>query len=309
MTGVRDWDIASLTTLYANWITNYTVTFESNGGSSVSSQEIPQGSLVIEPPAPSLTGYTFGGWYADSGLTDPWNFSADTVTGNITIYAKWMPNIYTVTLNMQGGTGGTASVDATYFSSMPSASAPVLSGYTFEGYYTGTNGTGTRYYDSTMTGVRNWDIASATTLYANWIPNYTVTFESNGGSSVSSQEIPQGGLVTEPADPEKTGYTFSGWYSDSGLLNLWNFSTETVIADITIYAKWTPNIYTVTLDMQGGTGGTASVDATFGSEMPAATAPARTGFDFEGYYSGTNGTGNKYYDSTMTGPGIGTLLL
>lgn len=68
----------------------YTVTFDSNGGSSVVDQTVGSGGLVTEPsPAPTLTGKTFGGWYADELLTDAWTFATDTVTDNMTLYAKW----------------------------------------------------------------------------------------------------------------------------------------------------------------------------------------------------------------------------
>ena len=116
-------------------------------------------------------------------------------------------------------------------------------------------------------------------LYAGWssLPVYTVSFETNGGTTVASQGITEGGLVIEPNPPGKTGYSFAGWYSDIVLTDPWNFSADTVTENITLYANWTANAYTVILDMQEGTGGTVSVNAIYGSAMPAATAPVRTG--------------------------------
>lgn len=67
---------------------------------------------------------------------------------------------------------------------------------------------------------------------------YTVTFDVDGGSAVASQSIRSGGLVEEPEDPTKATYTFGGWYADSGFLTAWNFATDTITADTTIYAKW-----------------------------------------------------------------------
>ncbi|WP_461255728.1 InlB B-repeat-containing protein [Treponema sp. R80B11-R83G3] len=67
---------------------------------------------------------------------------------------------------------------------------------------------------------------------------YTVTFESNGGGNVPSKNIVSGGTVTKPADPTRTGYKFDGWYKESGLITLWNFTNDTVTANITLYAKW-----------------------------------------------------------------------
>lgn len=70
-------------------VTNYTVTFSSDGGSTVESQSIAEGGKLTKPADPTRKGYTFSGWYTDAALTDAWDFSADTVTGNITLYAKW----------------------------------------------------------------------------------------------------------------------------------------------------------------------------------------------------------------------------
>lgn len=68
---------------------------------------------------------------------------------------------------------------------------------------------------------------------------HTVTFNSDGGSEVESQTVEDGGKATEPTDPTKSGYEFDGWYSDSEFTTEWDFTTDTVTADITLYAKWT----------------------------------------------------------------------
>ena len=67
----------------------FTVSFNTDGGSTVNSQNVPDGSLVTEPADPTKDGYTFGGWYSDSELTTAWDFADDTVTGNMILYAKW----------------------------------------------------------------------------------------------------------------------------------------------------------------------------------------------------------------------------
>ncbi|MBR3704590.1 MAG: InlB B-repeat-containing protein, partial [Oscillospiraceae bacterium] len=79
------------TTIFAKWTVNsYTVTFEMNGhGEAIASQAIEHGNAVTKPADPSADGYTFGGWFKDEALTTAWNFEADTVTENTTIYAKW----------------------------------------------------------------------------------------------------------------------------------------------------------------------------------------------------------------------------
>lgn len=68
---------------------------------------------------------------------------------------------------------------------------------------------------------------------------YTVTFDSDGGTAVSPQAIEEGNKVTKPTDPTKSGNTFDGWYSDSSLTTAWDFDSDTVTTDVTLYAKWT----------------------------------------------------------------------
>lgn len=70
------------------------------------------------------------------------------------------------------------------------------------------------------------------------VATFTVTFDTDGGSAVPPQTVEDGGLVTEPADPTKDTYTFDGWYKEDAFLTPWDFATDTVTADTTIYAKW-----------------------------------------------------------------------
>ena len=221
-------------TLYAKWNsgsggTTYTVTFDSNGGGAVESQTVLMNNTATTPDNPIKEGgYTFAGWYSDSELTTEYNFSTQ-VTGNITLYAKWIP-FYVVTFNSNEGSamqnqavtsGGTATRPAD----------PTKSGYSFENWYS----------DSALTTVYNFSTAVTgnITLYAKWIPIYTVTFNSNSGSSVQAQSVNSGGTATRPENPTRSGYTFENWYSDSALTTVYNFSTA-VTGSITLYAKWYP---------------------------------------------------------------------
>ena len=118
--------------------TRYTVTFDSQGGSAVSSQTVDEGSKLTAPTAPTKSGYTFGGWYKDSACNNAWNFATDTVTANTTLYAKWnevAKKQYTLTFNTNGGSAvanvtrdeGTV-IDLSSYTS-------TKSGYTFDGWY------------------------------------------------------------------------------------------------------------------------------------------------------------------------------
>ena len=86
---------------YVNW-TNYTLFFDSNGGSQVAEQSVPYMTSAVEPKAPKKVGYTFAGWYKDSAFTKRWNFISDIVTENMTLYAKWLEN-FTFSFDSSGG--------------------------------------------------------------------------------------------------------------------------------------------------------------------------------------------------------------
>ena len=152
------------------------------------------------------------------------------------------PSTYTVTYNGNGNTSGVAPTDANLYEqgalvTVLGKGSLVKTGYTFVGWNTAANGSGT-----SQAAGSTFDIGTANvTLYAKWTINtYIVDFDSQGGSTVSSQTVEESGLVTEPTAPTKEGYTFGGWYKESGCTNAWDFATDTVTADITLYAKWTP---------------------------------------------------------------------
>lgn len=127
---------------------------------------------------------------------------------------------------------------------------------------------------------------------------YTVTFDSQGGSPVASATAAQGGKVTKPADPTREGYRFDGWYREAACENAWNFDAGTVTGDMTLYAGWLPDRYTVTFDPNGGTlsgPGTALTGEQGTVTFP--TAPARDGYTFDGWYRLAEG-GEQATEST-----------
>ncbi len=169
------------TVLYARWIpvtssgeaVVYTVTFDSNGGSAVSAQTVSAGGKVTLPENPKKTGNTFGGWYADSGLTEPWNFGVDPVNSNITLYAKWtgsgeqqLPGdgkiAATFNVGYDARKAGASNPPAQYVKSGAKLTEPTveLDGCSIEGWYV-------------ENGSEKWDFASDTltantTLFAKW---------------------------------------------------------------------------------------------------------------------------------------------
>jgi uncharacterized repeat protein (TIGR02543 family) len=128
-------------------------------------------------------------------------------------------------------------VTGEYSATISKRADPSKTGHTFAGWFK----------DEALTN--EWIFESDTipengiTLYAKWtVKEYTVTFESNGGSDISPVTGEYGTTISKPADPSKTGHTFAGWFKDEALTNEWSFESDTIPENgITLYAKWTPN--------------------------------------------------------------------
>jgi len=261
-------------TVYAKWTVNqYIITFSVDGGSAVTAIEDDFGASVTAPTNPTKTGYTFGGWYSNSTLQTAYTFTT-IPSGNITVYAKWTTNQYTITFNVNGGSA-ISPIEEDFGSSVTAPTSPTKTGYTFSGWYSDVAFT-TAYTFTTMP-------AEDKTVYAKWtINDYTISFNSNEGTSVTSLNQDFNTAVTAPTSPTRTGYTFGGWYSDSGLTTAYTFTTMPAL-DITLYAKWLVNPYTITLVLDGGSGSSSILDD-FGT---AITTPVteKTGYTFGGWYS------------------------
>jgi uncharacterized repeat protein (TIGR02543 family) len=266
-------------TLYAKWaddVVQYTITFESNGGSSVTAITQGAGTAVTAPTNPTKSGFTFGGWFSDSALTTAYTFGTMPAE-NITLYAKWVAVVtnQTITFESNGGSA-VANLVAAIGSAITAPTAPTKMGYTFGGWYSDIALT-TAYTFTTMP-------ADPLTLYAKWtLNNYTISFEENGGSVVADKTQGYNTVVVAPTAPTKMGYTFGGWYSDSALTTAYTFGTMPA-QNITLYAKWTLNNYTITFEENGGS---AVLDITQGynTAVVAPTAPTKTGYTFAGWYS------------------------
>ncbi|MCK7486338.1 MAG: InlB B-repeat-containing protein [Bacillus subtilis] len=216
-----------------------------NGGSAV-------GSIWPEPRdggqcaggSDEDVGYSFAGWYSDAGLTSAYTFTA--MPGqNITLYAKWTVNSFTINFNSNGGSAAT-SITQNYATAASAPADPTKTGYTFTGWYSDAGLTeclcvhhdaGTEHH-----AVREVDDHRTYTIQA---------FNVNGGSAVGSITQNYATAVSAPADPTKTGYTFAGWYSDAGLTSAYTFTTMPA-ENITLYAKWTISSYTITFNSNGG---------------------------------------------------------
>lgn len=299
-------------TFYAKWDpAKYTITYKDQGGEEFSGtheNEHPTTHTYNTPTTlkgATRVGYDFGGWFAtiDCSSEPVITLGSTEYTTDITLYAKWLPKTYTINLDPQEGSGGTSSVSVTSGGPLSTIDVPSREAYNFGGYYDQEGGQGTQYYQPDGTSAKNWDKGTDATLYAHWIPTeYDITYELNGGTNHASN--PATYNITDEVilqTPTYKGYTFLGWYESV------DFAGE-VISSIpkgstgskTFYAKWEIGTYTITLDLQGGTGGTETVSAIYGSAMPTITVPTREGYLFDGYYDQTGGKGTKYYNADGT---------
>ena len=279
----------------------YTVTFNAYGGFPMpDEQHVKSGEKAVLPAEPTLKGHTFAFWYLGEDEQNATAYDFDTpVTGDITLTAKWNINKYTVTFNSYGGTPVPPAQEVEYGLTATKPDAPTLKGYTFAFWYLGDDEENATAYDF------NTPVTENITLTAKWnINKYTVTFNSYGGTPVPpAQEVEYGLTATEPATaPTKTGYTFDGWYLGD---EKYDFS-DAVEQNITLYANWEKNIYTVTYT-DGVDGEEVFADQTyrvpFEDTTPAFKGnPTRDGYVFDGWkpaFSDTV-TGNVTYVAQWT---------
>ena len=358
-------------TLYAQWkVRSYSVNFDSNGGSAVASQSVKYGSKASRPTDPTRAGHTFQGWYTSRDGGARYDFN-QTVTGDVTLYAHWSVNSYTLAFDGNGGKASESSRTVQYGNQYGSLPTATRTGHTFQGWYTAKSG-GTKVSPSTTMGAANttlyahWSVnaytlafdgnggkasessrkvqygnqygtlptatrtgyafqgwytarsggsqvsssttmeAANTTVYAHWTVNtYTVSFDSNGGSAVASQSVRYGSKATQPANPTRAGHTFQGWYTARSGGSKYDFGTA-VTGDVTLYAHWSVNSYTLTFDGNGGKPSEASRTVAYGGQYGSLPTATRTGYAFQGWYTARDG-GTKVSPSTTMGAADTTL--
>ena len=308
-----------------------TVTYDANGGTCATVSAIYTGS-ALTLPTPTLSGYTFDGWY--DGETKMGNAGGSySPTASITLKAKWTPNNYTVTLDNQSATSaGTESISVTFdantnLTGTPAITVPTRSGYTFGGYYTATAGGGTQIIAATGDVVasasdasytytdasKNWKYVGDITLYAKWTAqSYAVTLDPDNGNSTSSISATYAAAMpstlsdgeTDLAVPEFEGYTFGGYYDDHAGAGTQYYDGTPASArawdkasTATLYAKWTQ---TVTLNMQGVGSNLSPTVLYKGTALSGYTAPTniRSGA-LLGYYTAAS-SGTKVLDADGT---------
>ncbi len=239
------------TTFVAKWeriIPNYTLTFETNGGTVVEAVTAPEGTDIdLTMKTTDKTGYTFDGWYSEPELKN--KITSVTLDSNKTVYAKWIEitkPTYTLTFNTNGGTAVNSLtkeegsiIDLSLYSTSKD-------GYKFKGWYS----------DSALTqSVTKLTLNADTVVYAKWerqsgggggggggstpAKKYTITFKNPDGTETtveSSSHDVNTTIDLSKYKPEMDGYEFEGWYTDKELEN--KVTSIKVIKDMVLYANW-----------------------------------------------------------------------
>ena len=239
-------------TVKAQWeINQYTITFDTNGGSEIAPITQDYGTKITAPDNPTRKGYTFKGWDKEIPETMP--------AENITVKAQWKINQYTITFDTNGGSE-IAPITQDYETAITAPDNPTRKGYTFKGW--------DKEIPETMP-------AENITVKAQWeINQYTITFDTNGGSEIAPITQDYGTEITAPDNPTRKGYTFKGWDKEI---------PETMPAEnITVKAQWEINQYTIAFDTNGGSE-IAPITQDYGTEITAPDNPTRKGYTFKGW--------------------------
>jgi uncharacterized repeat protein (TIGR02543 family) len=184
--------------------------------------------------------------------------------------------MFTVKFDCQGGPA-VQSAQLLRNTKLTAPTQPVRTGYTFGGWYQEAACVNPWDFDNTA-------VPANMTLFAKWTINaYAVTFDSQGGGAVTGKTAVYNSTIPAPALPTRAGYAFGGWYKDAGFSSVWNFATDKVTDNITLYAKWNAQACTVSFDSQGG-GTVPPVTAPFGAKITAPADPSLTGYNFGGWY-------------------------
>ena len=310
----------------------------STNPSVTSGEKVLSGTSVTFTAQDAKTGYTWKGWYdnnAGTGTALSTNKAYErTIDGNTTIYAVYTEILSTITIVTNPAEGGSVTVDDKPFT--PGNTVQVGVATTKKVTAVPNDGYGVAAW-----GVSNKDIVnisgantvtlksdgsgSTGTLYANFIGlEYTITFDKQSGTDGTDKATVRymgNEYSVNPVEaPTRTGYTFGGYYTEAAGAGVQVVSAERqwlpnatgytdadrkwlVKENTTLYAKWTANTYTVTLDQEGAAEkGDASANATYDAEMPKLSKlpVAKEGYGFMGYWDGKDGAGTQYYNADGT---------
>ena len=298
----------SVVNLYAQWdYVKYKITYNLNGGTNNSKNPT---YYTVETPtfklaAPSRAGYTFGGWYSDKDFKTKVTEIRQYSKGKITLYAKWTLSKYKIQFVGNGATSGsTASMTGCKGNTTYNLTANGFkrTGYKFKGWNTKADGSGKSY--ANKAAVKNLTSKNGATvkLYAQWsIVKYTITYNLNKGTNNASNPA-QYTIASETITfkkPTRKGYTFKGWYTDSEFKTKITEIPAKSTGNVTVYAKWAVNKYSITFNGNGATSGSVASQKSLKystSYTLNANAFKKKGYKFIEWNTKADGSGTSFAD-------------
>ncbi|MEK4371643.1 InlB B-repeat-containing protein [Paenibacillus sp. FSL R5-0473] len=278
-------------TLYVKWVvaqkTQYRVRFFDEQKTEPIDQLVTEGGVAVAPEPLTKPNHTFLFWRDKEKRNEAFDFTTP-IMRNYEIHTAWILNNYEVSFISDGKKLSGQSVN--HQESAKEPSRPTRAGYVFKGWYS----------DSDLTILYDFrtQVTSEISLYAKWMPEFTVRFDSKGGSAVNAGTVEYNTKIAVPASPKRTGYKFGNWYSDEGLTSVYNFETP-VTTNFTLYAKWTP-VFTVIFDHKDGSAVTDQQPVLEGEVVSAPAAPQREGYTFIGWYSDEDLTNAYHFETPVT---------
>ena len=278
-------------TLFAQWKKiPYNATFDLNGtpGTTPDSQTVLPGNPLLKPADPNAPDKIFVGWSTDPTGNGPiWDYTTDVMPDeDIVLYAIWEDVEYIVSYDLNGSTSTKPSDESVIAGDLVTDpnSVPVLDGFTFGGWSTAPDGSGSTW-DFNLNEMPSNDMV----LYAIWLENpYEVTFDLNGfpGTQPSDQLVEVDGLITEPVMPEVPGYEFNGWDVETpdGLVK-WDFDTMGMPPkDVVLIADWNEVTFNVSFETNGAISATPdSQDLFVDDKIGRPVDPVKPGYEFTGW--------------------------
>lgn len=244
-------------TLYAQWeLIKHSVTFDPNGGTLTgeATQSVEDGDKATKPSDPTRTGYKFAGWYTSASGGDAFDFDA-AVTGDKTAYAHWTPITYSITFDGNGSDGGSMSTQSMTYDveKALTTNAYVKSGYSFAGWNTSADGSGTSYADGQSVVNLTATDGDTIELFAQWTADpQSVRYDNNAEDATGTTDDTVGATDSDVAIAEcgfeRVGYEFGGWNTSadgSGTAYVAGDEVTLLSGGIDLFAQWIPNTYAV----------------------------------------------------------------
>ena len=285
---------------------SYPIVYRANGGTGAPEDGVKYYGVVIDlsHKEPVREGYTFLGWSTDVDAVCPQYLSGSRYSVNAPriLYAVWSRQLFVVRFDANGGSGAPSAQMKIYGEALSLTSyIPVRDGYTFLGWAENQNATVPDYLPGGL-----YTADAGVTLYAVWQKNapapttYEITYDANGGTGAPGVQIKEAGVALQLSMgmPQREGYLFVGWAETPGDSQASYYPGSMYRKDesVCLYAVWSPERYTVTLNRNGGTGGpdffSKTRDVT--ARIPS-TSPTRDGYTFLGWAYTQNSSAPAYF--------------